>query len=320
MQLNMELYMDWLEPYYDELQLVFDQVNLGTEQFPSSLRQHGLDYIRLFHPLEPNSTKNYICYLLPYWLQPWSGISLSECRRLAIANVWVMLHYFLLDDAMDEQPADWKARLALADLCSLAYMEEYRRLFDYDSPFWTAMKRYTATWSEAVTQEDKDDFFAHTPQRIAWKAAPVKLAAAGAYLLGHREDQLVRAEQAIDVVLVTLQMCDDWVDWREDLASGNYNSLLSFLRQKLQTSADQPLTEAQYESALYDRQLHKDFAEIVCAQQRRLQELQPPSSTLIAFHEYLVQDLLTSSSQLTQETRLLTQGGFYYWLSNSRQL
>ncbi len=309
----------WLDAYSGELAHIFKEVEQSISEFPDALRRRGLHYISLFHPLLSNSTKNYICYLLPYWLQSWSGISQSDCRRLAVANVWVMLQYFSLDDAMDERPDDSKERLALAQLFSAFSLNEYRGLFNSDSAFWPAMNRYIANWAEAVVEEDNVDYFTIERSKLAWKAAPVKLAAAGAFVRGKREHLLAQAERAIDIVLVTLQMSDDWNDWQEDLATGSYNSLLSLIRSKIGAKPDQSLTKQQYLSALYDLQLHIEFAEEARQQEERLHEAQSQSLELNAFHQHLVHSMTTRSTAISNETHLLTRGGFYWWLSNKRK-
>ncbi|GIQ70217.1 hypothetical protein [Xylanibacillus composti] len=314
----MQQHQIWLDPYMEELAGIFTALEKAIAEFPSPLNEIGWQYAKQFHPLVPNSKKNYICYLLPFWLQSWSGISTSECRRLALADVWVMLHFFLLDDNMDENPADKKARLALANLFALAYMQEYRQLFHSESTFWSKMEEYVANWAEAVAQEDDADFFVSAPLKTAWKAAPVKLAAAGAFLLGQREEQLACAEQAIDLVLVTLQMSDDWLDWQEDLATGSYNGLLSLVRHRLGWPPEEVLSESTCRAALYDLKLYEEFADKTNEQEKQLQMLQPESPELIAFHQYLLEGFSSSSSTISEEVRLLSLGGFYHWLSNYR--
>lgn len=61
--------MDWLNDYEDELRLVFQESRRIISEFPEPLNQQGMSYLEHFNVFNAESHKNYICYILPFWLQ-----------------------------------------------------------------------------------------------------------------------------------------------------------------------------------------------------------------------------------------------------------
>jgi hypothetical protein len=202
----------------------------------------GIAYLKKFSVLEEDSTKNYICYLLPFWVKELTGITNEEARKLSLANVFIMLYFFIQDDLMDTAPVEWKQQLALGNLFYLEFLEIYRDEFPSDSPFWLYFRTYITEWADSVTNENDQDYFKHQPTRVATKASPLKLASTGALLLSNKADTIDIVTDFIDHVLVTLQMVDDWVDWQDDLEEGSYNCLLSMIKLELQREHEQPVT------------------------------------------------------------------------------
>lgn len=76
--------MEWYFAYKDELEKVFRQAEERTSTFPAPFQQEGLDYLARFNPLREDSTRNYICYLLPFWLQELTGLP----RNMPQAVTW----------------------------------------------------------------------------------------------------------------------------------------------------------------------------------------------------------------------------------------
>ena len=62
--------MTWRSDYEDELAHVFREAERLIDAFPAPLNDKGRDYLQDFNPLNPSGTKNHICYLLPFWMQP----------------------------------------------------------------------------------------------------------------------------------------------------------------------------------------------------------------------------------------------------------
>ena len=79
--------------------------------------------------------------------------------------------------------------------------------------------------------------------------------------------------EIVDEVLITLQMVDDWADWREDMAEGNENSLLAFIHADLQLTDSDRLSAEQVNNALALQDCLTRFAKQASVRHEKL--LQP---------------------------------------------
>ncbi|MBW7454904.1 hypothetical protein K0U00_12755, partial [Paenibacillus sepulcri] len=187
--------MNWKTSFNGELAVVFGNAEAVVSAFPEPLAARGLDYLGQYNPLVPESTKNYICYLLPFWLQEATGADTEICRKLSLANVYIMLYFFVQDDLMDTSPADWKEQLALGNLLYVAFLDIYRETFPPASPFWHYFRSYIEDWAVAVATEGQAPY---SDRALAMKASPVKLASTGALLLTGRESLIPAVSDTVD--------------------------------------------------------------------------------------------------------------------------
>ncbi|CAM4018303.1 hypothetical protein L1N85_12360 [Paenibacillus alkaliterrae] len=307
--------MEWYNRYKKQLKLVFTEAERRIADYPEPLNAVGLAYADKFNPVKHEGGKDYICSLLPFWIRETAGISTAQCERLALANVYGMLYFFIQDDVMDAAPSpNWKEQLALGNLLLLDMFAVFRELFASDSPFWTYYHHYATTWADSVMNEDCADYFVTDPLRTAGKAGPVKIASTGALLLTQRDELIADMEQAVDIVLMTLQMSDDWADWKEDLAEGSYNGLLAMIASG--RDSKEPLTEQEIETDVYVRGCLKPYARIAEANHERLLALSIGAGELIDFHAYLAVHLNQAAETIDTNRKQLLQGGFSYFLSN----
>jgi hypothetical protein len=312
--------MEWYNRYVDKLTVVFAEAQQRIAAYPAPLNEWGLKYAAKFDPVNTEGGKDYICSLLPFWVQNLSGISDEQSKRLALANVYGMLYYFIQDDVMDDDPAARvKESLALGNLLLLDMLAVWRSLFPADSPFWGYYEQYAATWADSVINEASANYFVHDPLRTAGKAGPVKSASTGALLLTGRDAFIPELEQAVDIALMTLQMSDDWTDWKVDLAEGSYNGLIAMLAASSSRPADAPITEQLIETAIYVRGCMSQFAEIAAASHDRLLSLSISSSIseLVDFHSFLVKQLQQTAASIDTNRKRLLQGGFSYFLDGA---
>lgn len=343
--------MLWYERYKPRLRSLFESALDTIAGFPAPLNELGLAYAKKFDPVDSDGGKDYICTLLPYWLQEPASLSDKRCGQLALANVYGMLFFFIQDDVMDSKVADanWKSQLALGNLLQLEMFGILRELFPSRSPLWDYYNSYVRTWAECVVNEGSGNYFLTNPLRTAGKAGPVKVSVAGAWLLaleasrergnGSQEgeslflEKIRCTEEAVDTALMTLQMLDDWADWREDLADGSYNGLLamiavgqsdervqaplSYQTVKLTTElAGTPLpyntdelTVETVEAAVYVRGCTKPYAEVAVSyhDQLLLNPHAPPD--LVAFNSHLLNCLQKIANDLAERKRKLLGGG-----------
>ncbi|MDG0872081.1 methionine synthase I [Paenibacillus thiaminolyticus] len=308
--------MKWFDDYKEDLEAIFAEAARLISSFPAPLQEMGLHYLEKSNPLLTESS-NYVCYLLPFWLQKATEAERSDCRRLGMAGVFMMLHYCLLDDVMDSpEQRGWHKTLALGHLCYIEYERVYRELFPACSPFWHAFNRYSAEWAEAVSMEQEQDFFLSERIKIAHKASPVKLSGVGAAYLGGTDHLLPDITAAVETVLVTLQMSDDAEDWEKDLREGSYNCLLSWIRSITDRPSGAPLTPDEVRQAITVSDALQGYAAIASENHARLQRLSVASPHLLAFHQAMAESLRQEAEYIYEERNKLMSGGFSYILSN----
>lgn len=308
--------MEWFDEYMEDVEAIFAEAARLVSSFPAPLVEMGLRYLEKSNPLLTEST-NYICYLLPFWLQEATGAERKGCLRLGLAGVFMMLHYCLLDDVMDSpEQRGWHKTLALGHLCYIEYEKVYRELFPAFSPFWHAFNQYSAEWAEAVSMELEHDFFLNDRIKVAHKASPVKLSAVGSAYLGGTDHLLPAITAAVDTVLVTLQMSDDAEDWEKDLREGSYNCLLSWIRSMSNRPSGASPTPDEVRQAITVSDALQGYAAIAAENHARLQRLSISSPHLLAFHQAMADSLKQEADYIYEERNKLMSGGFSYILSN----
>lgn len=312
--------MNWFTSFEQDLEIAFDEAESILSGLPETFRDQAITYLGRFHALKRGGSQNYISYLLPFWLQEAASVKSEDSRRLTVAMIFAMMYYHLIDEVMDDPQADDKRKLPLANLLLLEFGQIYRSYYPVSSPFWTYYRKYTAEWAEAVALENRSDFFRDNPVGIAHKASPVKLSVAGMLLLTGRDRRISAIEAAVDAVLVTLQMLDDWEDWEKDLREGSYNSLVSAVQQEMQILPDRRPTSEEIKHALYVRDILFTFAEQTDHNAAVLNANAPDLPHLREFHEYLRQNLVQGAQSLREERNLLVHGGLTYWLSKNMNL
>ncbi|MGF7047048.1 hypothetical protein J2T13_001550 [Paenibacillus sp. DS2015] len=303
--------MDWLEEFDNELSQVFVEAQAMVALFPPPLDQKGLSYLNKFNVHSEDSSKNYICYLLPFWMKEISTLPEEDYRKLSLGNVFAMLYFFIQDDLMDEPSRD-RSQLILSNLFYLHFLDIYRSYFPSNSPFWTYFNQYIREWSDSLTNENHLDYFQSNPSMIAKKSGPLKLSSTGILLLSGQEELIPPVSDLIDRVLITLQMSDDWMDWHEDLADANYNSLLSMIKNEHYPS--QILTVENVKISIYVRSIMNRYVDIAAANHQYILSLGIPLKHLLSFHETIIHDLSRDAQEIEHLRVSQQHGGLHYWL------
>lgn len=310
--------MNWFTSFEQDLEIAFDDAESILSGLPEAFRDQAANYLDRFRILNKAGSTNYICYLLAYWLQETAKAKPEDSRRFTVAMIFVMMYYHLIDEVMDDPETGDKRKLPLANLLQLEFWKIYANYYPASSPFWHSYRKYTAEWAEAVAFENQSDFFQEAPVRIAHKASPVKLTAAGMLLLNGQEELLPGFEKAVDHVLVTLQMLDDWEDWEKDLREGSYNALISEVQRELQIPRDRRPKPEEIKHALYVRDILFTYAERTAHNATVLDQTAPGLTHLKEFHEFLRESLKQGAHSIRKERELLAQGGLMYWLSKNK--
>ncbi len=309
--------MMWLTRFEEDLGLIFARAESILAAIAEEFRSPALNYLDKFHPLKEHRSKNYICYLLPYWLNEEIPIDSDRVHQISTANIMGMLYYHLIDETMDNPSLVSRLQLPLAQLIHSEFIKIYSELFPSSSAFWTYYDKYIGEWAVAVTYENEQDYFQVNSVRIAHRAAPVKLSVAAIMLLSGQETRIPQMEEAVDLVLLTMQMIDDWQDWEKDLIEGSYNCLLSMVQADLHLSDRRPNVE-EIKQAVYVEGCLIRYSERAEKHHHSLSQIGSSFPLLYDFHAYLCGQLKEIVQQIEADRSLLQRGGLEFLLS--RQL
>ncbi|MCC3372698.1 hypothetical protein [Cohnella sp. REN36] len=312
--------MEKLTEYRDEIERVFAEAANEASRFPAPFDRIGHTLLDRCNPRSAGGRTNLVCFLLPFWLKERTESSDTLCLNLAVGNVFAMLHFFLLDDVIDGDAGEGgigaREALLLSELCRERFRAYYNRHFGADSALWAYERRYLEEWTRAVADERKVPADPRDPERLARKSAPLKLSSTGMLLLAGRQADIPRLSEAIELVLATLQLSDDWADWREDLAQEQANAFLELVREGAELPPDEPLTERRVRQAIYRESALDRLAGIARTYGERLDAMADVPPPLLDFHEEMYRELVRDAAA-AQETvrRLAAEGGFSYFLS-----
>ncbi|MFC3799034.1 hypothetical protein [Cohnella sp. GCM10012308] len=308
-----------------EIANVFAEAAAGADAYPEPLSAAIRGLVQRADPTGRDRKSNYIAFLLPSWIGARTGADPALCRDLAVGNVYAMLHFFVLDDMMDGSDAgmEGKRALAVGQLLNALFIARYGRYYPPESPLWTYYRTYLGEWATAVSGEGLRRADPRDPRALARKSAPVKLGAVAVLLDAGLSEQIADMEAAVELALASLQLADDWADWREDLpAEERSNAFLTLVRREsLAMPEDQPLQERLVLQAIYRKGALEQLASIVLGHGERLAALPGAAPGLVRFQQEIVAGIL-NDVQATRDTtdKLASGGGFSYFLSKMKEL
>lgn len=305
--------MNAIDKYRPEIAAMFEEASREMEGLPDEFRELGQALLAKSNPLANGGVSNLICFLLPYWMRETTGGSEALCRDLAVGNLFMMLHYFVLDDAMDGQegrsPQGLRKSLALGQLLYGMYRQRYTRHFPHDSSLWTYERAYEEQWAIVVGSEGREAVDPRDIARLAGKAALVKLCATGLLLESGKAASIREAEQAIDLALAILQLSDDLEDWREDLADEKRNAFLTLVRSKLALPGSELLTEPLVKRAIYRLGCVSGLADIASEFEAGMRRLPVVPGGLLAFGEAIEREIRAQARAIEEAVEALVAGG-----------
>ncbi|CAI6086622.1 hypothetical protein [Cohnella sp. JJ-181] len=307
-----------------EIGNIFAEAAAGADAYPGPLGAAIRGLVKRAEPTDRDRKSNYIAFMLPSWIGERTGADPALCRDLAVGNVYAMLHFFLLDDVMDGGDAGMEGRRALAvgQLLQALFTERYARRFPPDSPLWAYYRTYLAEWGNAVSEEGLRRADPRDPRALARKSAPVKLGATAILLSAGLPEQIRDTEEAVELALASLQLADDWADWREDLNEERCNAFLTLVRREsLALPEDQPLQERLVLQAIYRKGALETLASIVLGYGERLASLPRIPQGLPRFQQEILSGILHDVQATRDATdKLASGGGFSYFLSKMKEL
>lgn len=310
------MHRDWLDPYMLDVKAVFDSVEERLRQYPDSLAGHALEQLRLLNPTRKDSGHSCIGYITPLWMQYTEGLLPDQAHQLSTACLLHMMYFLNLDDVMDEPTEDAVLKLSLGNLFYVDAFQLYNALFESSSVFWNHFRLVLQNWAVGVNGELQADYFQRNPLLIAQKASPTQLGVIGSLLLLEQPDRIPSVCGALNIVLMTLQMTDDFTDTKMDAEHGNYNSYLSHLSTALQQ--EYPTSHVLNESIHHNvcnSQLMNSYADIAQHFNDIIASSNLALPQFIALNSYLCNSLVQAIQEIEQRKKRLYRGGFHYWIS-----
>ncbi|MGN7457192.1 hypothetical protein ACTHPH_20470 [Paenibacillus pasadenensis] len=314
--------IEWnLEMARKEAAAIFADAREGASACPEPLRGVLRQLIDRADPSAREGGSNFIAYLLPAWTGEQAGLPPAVGRELAVGSVYMMLHYLLLDDVMDgdEIGLGPKEALAAGQLLHSLFLERYERAVPGSAELWSRYRAYAGEWAQAVSQEGRQRAEPQDAAALAAKSAPVKIGAAAVWLAAGRPERIADAEQATELALASLQLADDWADWRDDLAAGEErsNAFLTLVRRMLDQPEEQPLAERLVRRAVYQEDAVERLAELVRGHRRELSDRHEAPSGLAGFHRAVLAGIEADVMSIRQTADgLALNGGFFHYLSH----
>lgn len=320
--------MDPLHDFDRELASVFDTCKRQIKAYPDGFQETALCYLERYNISRAGFNKNYICYVLPFWLGQTLAVDKDTCCKISVAGVFKFFYFLVQDAVMDTGPGEYKADLLpLGNLFLLDFINQYRELFPKDSLFWQSMKRYFQEWAHS-TQWERDTFW--TQHRlmngndlkiIAHKAAPVKIINVAMAVLSGKPETIGPLDTMIDTILISAQLLDDCADWREDLKDGNCTYFLSQVMRYYNLTDFAALNETMIKKAVYFGDIIQELFAIVKNNHQLLKKtLKPSNPYLIAFHETFLKSFEEILQRVQKQKKAILAGGFSNWLDKNQSL
>jgi hypothetical protein len=318
--------MDPLHDFDRELAFVFDACKSRIAAYPDGFQETALHYLERYNVFRDGFNKNYICYVLPFWLGKTLAVDKDTCCKISIAGVFKFFYFLVQDAVMDTGPGEYKAGLLpLGNLFLFDFINDYREMFPKDSLFWLSMKRYFQEWAHS-TQWERETFWTEHQvmtgndlKIIAHKAAPVKIISAAMAILGRKPEAIGPMDTIIDTVLISAQLLDDCADWRQDLKDGNCTYFLSQVMRYYNLADFTALNEPMIKKAICFGDIIQELLTIVKDNHRLLKKtLKPSTPYLIAFHETFVRSFEEILQRVEKQKKAALAGGFSNWLDKNQ--
>lgn len=309
--------MKFYKPYAKRVRSVFENCESIINEFPPPYDTQGKAYLDKYNP-EKQTQGNYICYLLPFWLEEPFELEEDTTEILAEACIFKLLYFMIQDGILDaKDPREQVKKLPLGNLCFVRIYKLYQKLFDSDSRFWRYFEDYMNSWAASMAfeskcdEEKKKELEKDTKPVLAQKAAPLKVAVYAAALIKQREGIVESAVSQVDQALTTLQWIDDWVDKYKDYEDGNLTPVLAEIMDFAKVDSMDSLERGDINRAAYFSNIPKQLYMLALDGKNYLEKddgITIPG--IVDFHEELEDTLAELVERTLKKREELVSGAF----------
>lgn len=314
--------MEWLYAFSSELKIVFDGVKKRIQRYPAEFR-HDADYfLDLYDVTKPGFCMECMSFMIPFWLMDTLKLGTDSAIKISTANLMGLFYFLLQDEIIDAEINNSNHRmLPLSNLFYLDFMELYHSLFPCASQFWKYVRKYVMQWTRSMALERREprrsknlrgeyDIKAH-----AYKSAPQKVAVAASCFLTGNSKRISKLSEVVDYTTASLQLMDDWQDWKDDLNSNHYTYFLSQVMKcnnitKLSEVNEFHFTQAVYCYGIFDK------LEAIVNENHEFIKKQHGVPYFVEYHLSILEKFKEKRTAVNNSMNAILFGGFGNWLNN----
>lgn len=318
--------MKFFYDFYDDLKEVFKRCNKIILKYPEGLNDAGIKYLSKYNIFEENASKNYICYLLSFWVNHQCGLKNEICIEITVANVFLMLFAFIQDDIIDREMEDIEIpeMILLGNLYFSEFMTIYRNVFKRHEEIWDYYDFYMKKWCKSLVDEkiNINSKMSLESEKmvslISAKAELIKIAVAAICILSQKEEQLDMYFKAVDKVLFSLQIADDYMDWEKDLKCGNTNILLREFIRKRGIKCGEGIKESDVREEIIFGNLLDDLCMALIKNSDNLNSIIGNQNIYIKeYNDSILNFMNVQREYCLEKRREVKLGGFFSWVDKN---
>lgn len=318
--------MRFFYDFYNDLKEVFKICREIISKYPEGLNDAGLKNLKRYNVFEENASKNYICYLLSFWINDKCHLKKEICIKITVANIFMMLFAFIQDDIIDREieDEDIPIMIILGNLYFSEFMFIYREVFKGYEKIWDYYNFYMKKWSKFILDEkininnsmplDSDKMVS----LISGKAELIKIAVAAICILAKKEELLDMYFKAVDRVLFSLQVADDYIDWKKDLKRGNGNILLKEFTKKRKLKCYKDIREFDVKEEMIFGSLLNDLYMLLVKNSHKLDLIIGDKNMYIKeFNDSILKFMKSQMEIYLERRKEVKLGGFFNWVDKN---
>lgn len=314
--------MNCVRDFENELQQVMTYCKDILDSYPTDLKKDALLMFDKYNVLTDGNNKTFICHLLPFWLNDAFKLDKETTKKMASGNIFGMFYFLIQDAIMDVKQGDYKGDLVpLGTLFYFNFFEMYKSIFPNNNIFWSQFRRYLDEWIYSVLWERRYHWIQNNTydvsdlKYIASKSSPIKITCFAACILSGSLEKLTLLENIIDLVMFTLQMLDDWTDWKIDMENGQSSLFLTEVMKYNKCTFRELNNECVVKAVYYGEILDNILSILVENHSVIEKDIALNFPYLLGYHQMLLDSFKSIMNTLASDKRLRLDGGFIYWLN-----